>query len=273
MNRKLQAQKCYSALPNEEGNYCLTTLLYPQHRKRLLAEIRQRLRDGRPCRVIATSLVEAGVDLDFPVVYRQEAGLDSILQAAGRCNREMNHSPQESKVYIYRLPEQPLQMLKQNIAATQNVLNKCEDPSSPEAIEKYFLYFRALRGTDALDQKQILSAFREGIEGCRLPFAQVAERFCLIDAPTQTVYIPLEEGKELAERLRRGERSRRLYRELGRYGVSVYPQHFQQLYDVGAIETLMTGEAILCDTTLYHPLTGLTIQPEGGRALGLDDMI
>ena len=272
VNRKLQAQKCYDALQGEKGNYCLTTLLYPQHRKRLLAEIRKRLCDGMPCRVNATSLVEAGVDLDFPVVYRQEAGLDSILQAAGRCNREMTRSPLESKVFVYRLPERSLQMLKQNISATQSVMKKYEDPSSPEAIEQYFRYFRALRGTDALDQKQILSAFRDGIEGCRWPFAKVAERFSLIDSPTQTVYVPLEEGKELVERLRRGEHSRKLYRELGRYGVSVYPQHFQHLYDAGAIEVLTTGESILCDTTLYHSLTGLMLRPEEGRALGLDDL-
>ena len=77
-----------SRLLPEEGRYCLTTLQYPADRKRILKEIRQRLKDGLPCRVVSTSLIEAGVDVDFPCAYRELAGLDSILQTAGRCNRE-----------------------------------------------------------------------------------------------------------------------------------------------------------------------------------------
>ncbi len=100
VNRSKTAQELYNNLP-KEGSYCLTTLLYPAHRKQLLQEIRERLKDGLPCRVISTSLIEAGVDVDFPAVYREEAGLDSILQAAGRCNREGRRPAEQSLVQIF----------------------------------------------------------------------------------------------------------------------------------------------------------------------------
>ena len=87
VNRRSTAQQLFAALP-AGGRYCLTTLLCPADRKRLLKEIRARLKDGLPCRVVSTSLIEAGVDVDFPAAWREEAGLDSILQTAGRCNRE-----------------------------------------------------------------------------------------------------------------------------------------------------------------------------------------
>lgn len=87
LNSRRQVQKIYEAV-KEEGTYHLSTLMYPEHRKRLLREIRDRLKEGKTCRLIATSLVEAGVDFDFQMVYRELAGIDSVIQAAGRCNRE-----------------------------------------------------------------------------------------------------------------------------------------------------------------------------------------
>ena len=104
VNRRKTAQELYNNLP-KEGSYCLTTLLYPAHRKQLLQEIRDRLKNGLPCRVVSTSLIEAGVDVDFLTVYREEAGLDSILQAAGRCNREGRRSAEQSLVHKRRSPQ------------------------------------------------------------------------------------------------------------------------------------------------------------------------
>ena len=87
VNSRKAAQAIFAKLP-EEGSFHLSTLMVPEHRRAVLEEIRRRLNDGLPCRVVSTSLIEAGVDVDFPAVYRELAGLDSILQAAGRCNRE-----------------------------------------------------------------------------------------------------------------------------------------------------------------------------------------
>lgn len=88
VSTKPQARALFELLQGHDGVFHLSTNMYPQHRRRVLDEIRTRLKQNKTCRVISTSLVEAGVDLDFPVVYRAMAGLDSIAQAAGRCNRE-----------------------------------------------------------------------------------------------------------------------------------------------------------------------------------------
>lgn len=103
-NTKKTAQNMYQELRGE-GVYHLSTAMYPVHRKRVLAEIRKRLDDKKRCIVLSTSLVEAGVDLDFQTVYRQLAGVDSVIQAAGRCNREGKRSLDESNTYIFQLQE------------------------------------------------------------------------------------------------------------------------------------------------------------------------
>lgn len=104
VNTRKAAQRVYQQLSGE-GNYHLSTYLYPAQRQKLIQEIRDRLAEGLPCRVVSTSLIEAGVDVDFPAVYREQAGLDSILQAAGRCNREGGHSPEESIVTVFTLED------------------------------------------------------------------------------------------------------------------------------------------------------------------------
>ena len=104
VNTKKSAQMIYKELSGE-GMYHLSTSMYPRHRKRVLRAIRKRLENNEKCILISTSLVEAGVDLDFESVYRQISGLDSMIQAAGRCNREGKRKVLESGVYIFDLEE------------------------------------------------------------------------------------------------------------------------------------------------------------------------
>lgn len=154
---------------------------------------------GCPCRVISTSLIEAGVDVDFPAVYREEAGLDSILQAAGRCNREGRRPAEQSLVQIFTLEGQHVpRMLEQNVSATQSVLKKYADLASLEEIETYFLFYRTLKGDKRLDEQQILQGFEQDMEGRIFPFATAAERFRLIETPAVTVYIPQGKGEPFA---------------------------------------------------------------------------
>ncbi len=261
VNTRKGAQEVFSRL-DREGSFHLSTLMYPAHRAELLEEIKWRLDKGLPCRVVSTSLIEAGVDVDFPAVYREAAGLDSILQAAGRCNREGRESAEKSIVTIFHGEGNPPALLSTNISVGQLVMDRQKDLSSQTAIHDYFRELLDLKGRAAQDKKGLLPL----CEGTFFPFRQVAQEFRLIDTPTRTLYIPHGKGEELVGRLRAGERSRDLFRKLGRYGVSVYEKHLKALDQAGALELLEDGSAILTDLSLYREATGLEATVETGLA-------
>lgn len=261
VNTRKSARTIWGEL-EPEGAYHLSTLMYPEHRRAVLEEIRSRLKNGLPCRVVSTSLIEAGVDVDFPAVFREESGLDSILQAAGRCNREGKRPAAESVVTIFRGEDAPPSLFSIPIAAGRQTISKFEELDSKEAIFHYFQELLDLKGKDAQDQKKILSLIQSGA----MPFRTIAEQFHLIESGTRTVYIPKGEGAEYAQRLRLGERSRSLFRKLGQYGVSVYEQHFQALYDAGDLELLDGETAVLTNLALYREATGLSLEADNGKA-------
>ena len=135
-----------------DGLVHLTTRQYAEHRRRILAEVRERLRHGEPCRLIATSLVEAGVDLDFPRVWRAEAGLEQILQAAGRCNREGRRAIEASVVTVFRPAEaKSPRELAQLAADFARIAPQHADLHALSAIRAYFgeVYWR--KGAERLD--------------------------------------------------------------------------------------------------------------------------
>ena len=270
VNSRKAAQSIYALLP-QEGSYHLSTLMVPAQRQVLLDKIKERLRRGEPCRVVSTSLIEAGVDVDFPAVYRELAGLDSVMQAAGRCNREGKRPADESFVTIFERTELPPQLFQAAVGAAREALKEDRDPAAPETMTRYFRSLRDLSG-DGLDRQGVIEAFTQGIGGCEFPFRTVAEKFRLIDRNTYTIYIPYGEGTALLRRLQDGECSRDLYRKLGRYAVSVYDKHYQALYNVGALLTarevpvLDEDSAILTDLTLYSETMGLSLEPETGKA-------
>lgn len=256
VNRIADAQKIYQALP-KDGAYCLTTHLCPAHRKARIKEIRERLKIGLPCRVVSTSLIEAGVDVDFPRVYREEAGLDSVLQAAGRCNREGKRPLDESLVTVFTVQNTtPPPYMRQPAAAMKNISKRMEDITSLAAIRAYFEFYRDLYGKEDLDREKILIAF----ENEMLPFASVAEKVRVIESCTTPVYIPLDQGEALVERLYRGERSRTLFRKLGQYSVNVYPQQLAALREAGAVQSIDGGALYdLADPRRYDSALGLTL--------------
>lgn len=268
VNSRKNAQNLRNHLRGE-GVFHLSTLMCPAHRNAVIAEIKRRLDNGKKCpenppvcRVVSTSLIEAGVDVDFPVVFREEAGLDSILQAAGRCNREGQRPIEESIVTVFSSESPIPRLFEKNIAAGQRALRSHGDPGSPEAVSQYFRELRSFIGEERQDKNDILEIMKQDF----LPFKKVSQEFHIIDKETKTVYIPIGSGKELTERLYSGERSRMLLRELGQYSVSIYRNHFEALIEAGALDLLEDNSAILSNLNLYNENTGLSIELESEAA-------
>ncbi len=264
VNTRKAAQEIFRQLPGE-GNYHLSTLMYPAHRQAVLQTVRQRLKSGSPCRVISTSLIEAGVDVDFPAVYREMAGLDSILQAAGRCNREGKRDASKCTVTLFQGENPAPTLIRTNIGATVEALRGNADPDMPESIQRYFASYRSLIGNN-LDKAHVVDHLRNGISGCSLPFETVAKEFHFIDQATKTVYIPLEDGEEACCSLLSGYATRAQYRKAGKYSVNIYEQHYQALVNSGDITTLDEDSAVLTNGTLYSQDTGLSLKADTGRA-------
>ncbi len=264
VNTRKFAQEVYEALPSE-GRFHLSTLMCPVHRKQKLDEIRERLKSGKTCRVVSTSLIEAGVDVDFPRVFREMAGLDSILQAAGRCNREGKRSAESSIVTVFESENKVNKLIAVNRDAAEETVRDWTQPNTTSTIERYFKAYRDFLRND--DKSGVMTASEKGISGCGLPFEWIAKEFKLIDQNTFTVYISVGEGKELISRLREGERSRELYRKAGMYSVSIYENHFNALINAGAAEPFGEDAAFLTDCSLYSDEKGLSTDVDGGNAL------
>lgn len=267
LNTKQEVQVVYEQLRGE-GVYHLSTLMYSVHRKRRLKEIRERMKEGKRCIVISTSLVEAGVDLDFQTVYRQLAGVDSMIQAAGRCNREGRRSSEESFTYVFQLEEaRKVPGQEQQIDTARTILRDYGDISSLEAIEEYFKCLYHFRG-EALDKKQIMRQFEEG----GFVFAKIAEQFKVIEQATRTILVPKEErAKEILEELRRKGATRQLIREAAQYSVNVYENVFQRICDAGMLlsvsEDLKEDFFVLRNCEDYSEETGLKINVELGEGI------
>ena len=181
-----------------DGVVHLTTRQYAAHRRRILKDIRERLDSGKPCRVVATSLVEAGVDLDFPRVWRAEAGLDQIAQAAGRCNREGRRPLDESVVTVFEAPDNPAPPeIKALVGDLQRMADKHEDLLSPAAIEDYFgeVYWRMDKG---IDREGICAMFRAGRQGTSFAYRSAADAYRMIESGMAPVIVPRDPEAEAA---------------------------------------------------------------------------
>lgn len=268
-----QAQNLFDLLEGE-GCFHLSTLMTPIHRKQMIARIRQRLSQGLPCKVVSTSLIEAGVDVDFPVVYRAQTGLDSQIQAAGRCNREGKRDTEQSWVNIYRPEGKYLTHVphaqRLPVEVAEMVAQNHEDCTDPAAIAEYFntLYF--LKGKESLDLQGIVPRLEEGIAGLSFPFADVAKAFKLIEDNTLPVLIPLDDtARLLLDRLKSGERNRGLLRKIGPYCVNVYENHLKALREAGMVEPLDSELYVLMRAGDYSCETGLPLTVQGGQGLML----
>ncbi|SHO66011.1 CRISPR-associated endonuclease/helicase Cas3 [Pseudoxanthobacter soli DSM 19599] len=181
-----------------DGLIHLTTRQCAAHRRLILDDVRSRLKGEAPCRVIATSLIEAGVDVDFPRVWRAEAGLEQIIQAAGRCNREGKLAPEDSIVTVFSAPDYPPpNEIKDLISDMGRMIDKHPDLLSLDAIADYFgeVYWRM---GDRLDAKKILEKFTISRRGTDFAYRSVAEAFKMIESGLAPVIIPYDAAAEKA---------------------------------------------------------------------------
>ena len=234
VNRRDDCRTLYELMPDKgEKTFHLSALMCGEHRSRVINHIKQRLKDKMPTRVISTQLVEAGVDLDFPVVYRAVAGLDSIAQAAGRCNREGRL--EKGSVFVFAPPSKiPAGYLRQSAEIGRRLLaDKREDVLSPHRFEMFFKELYWLQG-DNLDKYDILKDLAADGE-LRFSFLSAAQKFKLID---ESQYAPVivcyEEGAQLIEMLKRLGPEKWIMRKLQRYIVNL-PSMFIQNFIAKAL--------------------------------------
>ncbi len=266
VNTKKDAQNLYQKLEGE-GVYHLSTTMYPKHRKKILNLIRERLQNGKRCILISTSLVEAGVDLDFVSVYRQVTGVDAVIQAAGRCNREGKRKKEESVVNVFELEgKSTVPGQEQQKGVTEKLLNEEENVFCLSGIKKYFDGLYHIKG-ETLDKKDILNEF----ENRRFNFAKVNKEFHLIENDTYTIFIDLEpEAKSLLDQLKYQGYSRKLMRKALQFCVQVYDRDVKNFLEAGIIESF-SGEIedfyVLSYARQYTKEMGLRLEIETGEGL------
>lgn len=240
---------------SQDGTYHLSTLLCGAHRRDVISQISQRLADGEPCRVVSTQVVEAGVDLDFPVVLRAEAPLDSIIQAAGRCNREGRLGPQAGRVVVFRPPADAAPgghyRTGTDLAQIAMASSETDDPES--ATRKYYELLLESVDTD-----------RDGIQQLRerMDYPQVANAFKMIDDQTCDVivnYPDIATADRLCDTLRdRSVPARESLRDAQPYTVALRRQEYEQLSDNGLIEPVSSLRGIGRWLGDYDETKGLT---------------
>ncbi len=285
VNTRNDAAEIVTALDAATGDHALhlSAAMCGQHRADVIAEIRTRLAgrregtDTRPLRVVSTQLVEAGVDIDFPVVFRSLAGLDSVAQAAGRCNRE-GQLPAGGKgkvvVFVREIPKS-LQQVRNGAESTRSVVQGGGDALSPSAFERYFpLYYS---GFPSRDKNGIVEHLKKN-SGLEFEFRTAAAKFKLIDDAVQsTVIVPYtgvkaESIAPLVAMLRRGDTDRWLLRKLQRYTVTVRRDLVDTWAAQGDVQELgaAIGMFILTDELRYDLRLGLL--PDG-RALDAASLV
>ena len=260
VNTRRHARKLYNLIGCCEDNYHLSTLMCPAHRKQIFEEIREKLKHKQACRVISTQLIEAGVDIDFPVVFRALAGLDSIAQAAGRCNRE--GKLEKGMVYIFNPESVKLSgHLLHTAQETQGILNSNSgEILSLNNIDEYFKNLFWSKGDNQLDKNDIIRDIRSGLKNLDYPFKSISQKFNLIGNDTLPVIIPFDkEAEDIICKIDYEKFTGSLMKKLQKYTVNLYRYQFAALINEGYIEVKRDMFPVLIKKDMYDKETGLDI--------------
>ena len=256
VNTRRDARGIYERLPQDGIRLHLSRMMTPSHISATIKCIKDILKDNsdKPIRVVSTQLIEAGVDIDFPVVFRQEAGLDSILQAAGRCNREGKQGI--CTTYVFSLEKEhplPTGFISQTNYARLN-MGLHYDWFAPETMAEYFRQLHCR--TDSFDKKQM----QELLYKQEPEFEEASNEFHLIDDNTTSVFVNWSNSIHLYERLVSEGPSYSLMKDMAKYSVSLRSGDFKELLRIGAVEEPYEGIYVITNSSFYKKETGLTIE-------------
>ncbi len=263
VNTRAHARALFERLRGRDGVYHLSTTMTAVHRSSRIDEIRAALKAGSPCLVISTSLIEAGVDLDFPVVYRAAAGADSVAQAAGRCDREglltQAAGAPAGRVFVFipaaGLPKGDFTITADKAAEVRR--QGYDDPLCPKAIEQYFRLLFWTAGAE-LDAKDILGMLEEGTRGATFPFRKVAEAMEFIEDWKKPVIVAHDdEAKTLVAKLEHSPTPGLILRRLQGYVATISPRDWGALIEAGAAKLVLDGVAVLVNMDLYNDDVGV----------------
>lgn len=276
VSSRAHARDLFELIRPQSGAVHLTTLMCPRHRRDVLARTRERLTAGEPVRLVATSLIEAGVDISFPEVWRASAGLESILQAAGRCNRndELAREGRRGRVVVFEPGDdhKPPHALRAFQQAADGVLRRHPDPLTLDAVNDYFRQLYWSKGPEAFDAARldgerypILRAIEDAKGRQLFPFESISRAFRMIDQAMDPVIVPWDEAAR-AILARIAAMDRPLATDLRRLQQYVVPLPRQVRADWLAQGVLSPvhpklGEALLkfADLTAYDPATGVKL--------------
>ena len=258
VNKRKTARELYDICSGNK--YHLSTYMTPLHRSEIIAKIKEDIKNGINTTVISTSLIEAGVDLDFKAVFREIAGIDNILQSGGRCNREGKMDMGDVFVFEtdggnYQTKKKSDIIIRANI--TRNLFEEFENISTDKCIKEY--YGRLLNYKEKKIEENTITAIMGNdlrIDG--IPFRTYAESFNFIDNQVIGIVIPCDENRGLIKELKDGKLS--VKRNLQRYSASVNKDEFKELFQIGIIETLDCGVCILANTDYYKSDVGLALE-------------
>lgn len=271
VNTRGHARKLFEAIRESGDCIHLSALMCPAHRRRVIEYVKAQLEAEKPCRVISTQLIEAGVDIDFPVVFRSLAGLDSIAQAAGRCNRE--GKTDAGRTYVFKSEHHRSESYFSDTAnIASQVLPLHDDALALKTVEHYFklYYWDQSSRWDGRHILQRLALQQDHGLPFLFSFATIAETFHLIEDNTREVIVPWgDEGRQLCERLRvvSVPVPREILRKLQRYSVRIPIRTWNAHLGVD-IELIHNRYPVLiCPEKQYDESTGLSLEGPDEKAI------